>query len=44
MTDKVQRLIRLPKQLDDKLRKIAFDKRTSVAKVVEEIVTKALRK
>lgn len=42
--DTIQRLIRLKRKDDDKLRKIAFDKRTSVAAIVREIVEEYLKK
>ncbi len=44
MKDNVQRLIRLTRKQDDQLRKIAFTKRISVAKLVRQIVEEALKK
>jgi predicted DNA-binding ribbon-helix-helix protein len=44
MKQQVQRLIRLTKAQDDKLRKIAFDKRVSVAELIRQIVEESLKK
>ena len=43
MTESVQRLIRLTREQDDELRKLAFDKRISVAEVVRQIVEEYLK-
>ena len=43
-TNMIQRIIRLKPEQDDKLRKIAFDRRISVAAVVREIVLNSLNK
>jgi hypothetical protein len=42
MTDAVQRLIRLSREQDDELRKMAFDARISVAELVRRIVSEKL--
>jgi hypothetical protein len=42
--DTIQRLIRLKRKDDDKLRKLAFDKRISVAALVREIIEEHLKK
>ena len=42
--DTIQRLIRLKRTDDDKLRKLAFDNRVSVAAVVRQIIEDRLKK
>jgi hypothetical protein len=42
MSDQVQRLIRLTREQDDALRKLAFEQRVSVAEVVRRIVEERL--
>lgn len=44
MTATVQRLIRITKAQDDTLRKMAFDKRVSVAELVRQIIQENLKK
>ena len=41
--DTIQRLIRLTRKDDDKLRKMAFDQRISVAKLVRQIIEERLK-
>jgi hypothetical protein len=43
MTANIQRLIRLTPKQDDKLRKVAFEKRVSVAEVIRQIIDEHLK-
>jgi hypothetical protein len=42
VSDKVQRMIRLTRDQDDVLRKLAFEQRLSVAEIVRRIIEKHL--
>ncbi len=41
-SENVQRLIRLTREQDDAVRKLAFDKRVSVAEVIRQIIVEHL--
>jgi Ribbon-helix-helix protein, copG family len=43
MAENIQRLIRLTPKQDDKLRKLAFEKRVSVAEVIRQIIEEHLK-
>jgi predicted DNA-binding protein len=44
MTKNVQRLIRLTPQQDDRLRRMAFRRRVSVAEIIRQIIEARLRR